>query len=179
MDEEFDGYFLWLCDLVNADMSRYQELLWILHYTDFTWCMDLDESRAIEGLALRERWYNLNPYDDWIVFLEKDCSVLEALIGLALRVEDMLSDVNTGDRTRVWFWGMIRNLGLKPYTNERCLTYYTASIDIQMIVSKWLNREFDADGTGSPFPIAHPTRDQRELSMIYQLYDYLSDNGLS
>lgn len=178
MDDEFDGYFLWLCDVVNADMARYSELLWNLHDMDFVWCLDLDESRANDGLALRERWYNQNPYEDWIVFLEKSCSVLEALVGLALRMEDMLSDINTGDRTRVWFWEMVRNLGLKRYTNEVVLTDPQAVIDIQMIVERWMNREFDVDGQGSIFPLDYPVHDQRGLSIVYQLYDYLADKGL-
>ena len=173
MEDEYDEYFLWLCELVNADMDRYSELLFQLHDMDFFWVLELDSSRATEGLALREEWYGLNPYADWIMFLEKECSVLEALIGLARRMESMLSDLNTGDRTRVWFWEMIRNLGLKKYTNTKMAGEFGAILDIQMVIDNWLNRDFDDGGWGSVFPLDNPTCDQRERSMIYQLYDYL------
>lgn len=177
--EEFDEYFLWLCDIVNADMLRYGELMWYLHDIDFVYCLELDESRAIEGLGLREEWYQQNPYEDWIVFMDKGCSVLEVLIGLARRIEAALSDVNTGDRTRVWFWEMVRNLGLKRYTNDVLRNDENAQMEVRMIVNRWLNREFDVDGRGSVFPIDIPNNDQRELSMIYQMYDYLFDHHSS
>lgn len=174
MEDEYDEYFLWLCELVNADMDRYSELLFQLHDMDFFWVLELDSSRATEGLALREEWYGLNPYADWIMFLEKECSVLEALIGLARRMEGMLSDLNTGDRTRVWFWEMVRNLGLGIYTNARIKRdKETALLNIQMTLSTWMNREFEPNGQGSPFPLDTSGKDEREVSMIYQLYDYL------
>lgn len=175
MNEEYDGYFLWLCDLINGDMERYGELLYILHDTDFVWCLELDGSRAVDGLCLRQEYYYLsNGMEVWVKFLEKECSVLEALIALARRMEGMLSDINTGDRTRVWFWEMVRNLGLGIYTNARIeRDKETALLNIQMTLSTWMNREFEPNGQGSPFPLETSGKDEREVSMIYQLYDYL------
>lgn len=174
--DEFDDYFLWLCGIVDADMTRYSELMWLMHDTDFVWCNVLDESRAVEGLELREQWYRENPYEDWIMFLEKNASVLEVLIGLARRMEDATSDINTGDRTRVWFGAMVRNLHLETCTNDCLIDNPEQQAYVQMVLSRWMNREFDIDGNGSPFPLLSPTRNQRDLSLVYQMYDWFSEN---
>lgn len=175
--DEFDGYFLWLCSLVNADMNLYSELLWNLQNTDFVWVLELDESRSVDGLDLRREYFETS-LEDWIIYWERDCTVLEMLVALARRIEGVLGDVNTGDRTRVWFWEMVRNLGLKPYTDSRMNfgDYDNDVFDIQMILSRWMNREFDVDGTGSIFPLKLTVHDERERSIIYQMYDYLFEN---
>lgn len=178
---EYDDYFLWLCGLVDADMTRYSELLYILHDSDFMWCLELDESRETEGLMLREEFYNQDLSQDWIMFLEKPCSVLEVLIPIARRMNDVFESVDSSDMTRVWFWELIKNLGLKKYSNIR-LEYEDREndlIDINLILSRWMNREFEPDGTGSLFPLKTPTKDQRERSIIYQMYDYAFENYIS
>lgn len=181
-EDDYDGYFLWLCDLVNADMTRYSELLFRLHDMDFVWCLEQDESRAVEGLMLREEYYGLTDYlEDWVMFMDKKCSVLESLIALARRMSDAMTETESGDTTRVWFWMFIKNLGLKPYSNIRLeAPWYPTSesdlIDIQMIVHRWLNREFESDGVGSIFPLKEARHDQRERTLVYQMYDYIFEN---
>lgn len=176
--EDYDGYFLWLCSLVNADMTRYSELLWILQDTDFVWVLELDESRAVDGLDLRREYVELSG-EDWVTFWERGCTVLEMLIAFARRIEGIMGDVNTGDRTRVWFWEMLRNLGLKPYSNIR-MEYEDSRendiLEISMILSRWMNREFDCDGVGSVFPLRVAMHDQRERTLVYQMYDYIFEN---
>lgn len=177
-EEDYDDYFLWLCETVDADLTRYSELLYILHDTDFVWVVPQDESRETEGLMLRESFYNLDNSQDWIMFLDKPCSVLEVLIPIAHRMNDILESEDSSDMTRVWFWELIRNLGLKKYSNIR-LEYEDREddlIDIHLILSSWMNREFEPDGTGSIFPLKSPTKDQRERTIIYQMYDYLFEN---
>lgn len=172
--DEFDDYFLWLCALVNADMERYSELLWHLMDADFYYILELDESRSVEGLALRETFYNRDKTCDWVMFWDKPCSVLEALIALAQRMNDALMDEIEADRTRVWFWMMVKNLGLKQFDNEKFAENpMNCLCKIDGIVANWLNRTFELDGFGSVFPLDEPTRDQRRLSLVYQMYDYI------
>lgn len=177
-ENDYDDYFLWLCSLVDADMNRYSELLFILFDTDFVWRLEQDESRRTEGLMLREEFYNYDRSQDWVMFLEKPCSVLEALIPIARRMNDILEGIDSSDMTRVWFWELLKNLGLNKYSNIR-LEYEEREsdlIDIQLILSTWMNRDFDVDGTGSIFPLKVPTKDQRERTIIYQMYDYAFEN---
>lgn len=187
--EDYDEYFLWLCALVNADMDRYSELLWELHDTDFVWILDIDASRAVDGLELRKTYYALTG-EDWIEFWEHNCTVLEMLVALAQRMEGSMGDVNTGDRTRVWFWEMIRNLGLKPFDNThlmyggyiredgvcRMINTDEELMNVKIILVNWMNRDFDIYGNGSPFPLRYPAYDQRERSIVYQMYDYICEN---
>lgn len=179
---EFDDYFLWLANKVDADLSRYSELLYILYDTDFVYSSDieLDQSRCEDGLSLREDFVYENPGEDWVFYINRGCNVFEAILALAIRMEDNLAEDNSGDRTRVWFWQFIKNLGLGKYTNDR-LTYqgYGREEDdfcIQEILNKWMFREFDYDGTGSIFPLKKASRDQRNRPIIYQMSDYIFEN---
>lgn len=178
---DFDEYFAWLLDLVNADTERYSELLYFLHDTDFTWCLELDDGRAADGLKLRDAYVEsmrgLGFDATWVLMMEKPCSVLEMLIALAQRMDDMLIEDYTSSRVAVWFWEMVRNLGLKKYTNAVLMSgndddYY----DIQETVARWMNREFEPDGTGSVFPLREPANDQRERTIVYQLNAYVLEN---
>lgn len=174
--DEFDGYFEWLCSLVNADIETYSELLFQLHDSDFTWFLELDESRANDGLNLRKEYYDLT-YEDWVMLMEKPCSVLEMLIALARRMDDMLMDDDTSSRVAIWFWEMVGNLGLKKYTNMRMIVGSDDELyDIQAILHTWMSREFDFNGFGSPFPLKNPTSNQVECTVIQQLNAYVLEN---
>lgn len=173
---EYDDYFLWLCDLVNADLDRYSELLFHLHDTDFVWCLELDESRANEGLDLRKEYYELCG-DDWVMLMEKSCSVLEMLIALARRMDDMLVEDYTSSRVPVWFWEMVKNLGLKKFTDFAFLNATDDDLyEFEMILHVWMHREFEFDGEGSLFPLRNCGSDQRDATIIMQLNEYVLEN---
>jgi len=179
--DEFDDYFLWLGSLVDVDWDRYSELLYILDNIEFRWSLSQDESRATEGLMLREEFASLDIVNnDWVAFIDEPCSVLEALIPLARRMNDLFTNENTGDTTRVWFWTFIEHLGLKPYTNDRLIQrlYTSDDYDIQTIVNRWLDRDFEPNGKGSIFPLSDAKGDQREVTLIYQMYNYVQENYL-
>lgn len=169
------GYFRWLCDLVNVDVNTHSSLMLQLMNREFVWCMELDESRAKEGLELRA---------EYGIELDTPCSVLEALIGIAKRMDDMLMEDNTSSRISVWFWEMITNLGLAQYSDYRllieddALAYNDDMYYIDSVLDAWMNREFDSDGSGSIFPLKNPMHDQRNRTIVYQLNDYILENYL-
>lgn len=175
-ENDYDDYFLWLCSLVDADMNRYGELLWRLHDMDFSWILDRDDGRAEDGLALRKEYVEIT-YDDWVELWERPCTVLEALIGLAIRMDDILISDDVSNRVRIWFWEFISNLGLKRYVNAN-LQYDSDFYDVQRIIDRWLSRSFDFDGYGSPFPLSESYKDQRKETMIYQMNFYITDHEL-
>ena len=176
--EMYQGeYFDWLCDRINLQRGKYDILIHELYNIDFTWVIELDSNRAEDGLILRG-YFNT----DDLMLLSKPCSVLEALIGLAERMDYIMDDEDRGDRTRIWFWEMIDNLGLNRYADENFDSPYGRDMDqlndIHSICSRWLNREFDYAGNGSPFPLNNPHTDQRELHMIDQLNEYILDKHM-
>lgn len=179
VDSMYRGqYFDWLCEKINLRPGLYDILISHLHSLPFTWIVELDSNRAEDGLVLRGE-FHANKYE--IEAMEDmPCSVLEALIGLALKMDYILDDDDKGDRTRIWFWEMIDNLGLDRFTDSFLGGPFGKNIDrtndITEICQIWLNREFDYSGNGSPFPLKNPHDDQRRLHMMAQLNEYILEN---
>ena len=100
------------------------------------------------------------------------CSILEMMIALAMRCEnELMYDPDKGDRTELWFWIMIENLGLENmddygYDEEYC----------DYVLERFLNREYESDGYNGPFFVHGFDKDMRELELWYQLNFYLGSN---
>lgn len=159
-------YLYWLltekCNLaideVKSGRSVYQSLLNI----PFQYILERDENRALDGLDLRWEYNDGNE----ITNLPEDCSVLEMMVALAIRITDeYISDMNDSS-PRDFFLEMIDNLGL----------FYRDRNTIREIVEDWMNREYDWDGSGSPFPLRYPVHDQREVEIWSQAMEYLDEN---
>lgn len=164
-------YFDWLCQIVcdQATESDYR-LLNILNQIDFTYIMNMDENRASDGISLRYRFGYEKNIDDKVIMMYLDgwpCSVLEMMIALAIRCEEhIMSDSEIGDRTRLWFWEMIKSLGLTDFK-------HFDENQIKSRVFKFLNREYDADGTGGLFTVPECRYDLRTADIWYQMMWYL------
>lgn len=174
----YGQYFDWLCELINLRPGTFDILIEELHTIDFRWVnkpvLELDANRAEDGLVLRSEFYDSCGNQEAIdAISDKPCSVLEALIGLAKKMDYLLDDDDRGDRTRIWFWEMITNLGLNKYSDEYLGDSFARLNQIDSKVNRWLDRSFDPAGFGSPFPLQNPHRDQTKLHMIDQLNDYV------
>jgi hypothetical protein len=91
------------------------------------------------------------------------------IIALAIRCEETyMDDASIGDRTGQWFWGMIRNLGLGSMVDSRFDKLY-----VEEVVRRFLDREYEADGTGGLFTIKNCDADLRDVEIWYQLCWYL------
>ena len=159
-----EEYFEWLCNLVcgerYASEISYRKLLAYLHHTEFTWLLPNDQNRAEDGINLRYRFTEELP---------GSCSVLEMMIGLAIRCEEwIMHNPNYGNRTRQWFWSMISSLGLGNMHDERYDEAY-----VKQIVVRFLNREYQPDGRGGLFTIRNCEYDLRDVEIWYQLCWYL------
>ena len=109
----------------------------------------------------------------------KHCTVLEALIALAQKMDYILDDEDKGDRTRLWFWEMLDNLGLCLYSNDRFVDPFGRDLgqlnEIRHACDIWMSRRFEYDGTGSPFPLRNPHEDQRNIDLIKQMNAYIME----
>lgn len=164
-------YFNWICELIHCKGRRtrsYNKLLRYLYDVDFTYLIDLDENRAQDGLDLRER-FEYETKRTLIPYLgDKQCSVLEMLVALALRCEEQIMDNAEENRLGEWFWGMIENLGLGRMSDSKFdLTHVMQSIDI------FLNREYSPDGEGGLFTIEETKYDLTKIEIWYQMCWYL------
>ena len=166
-------YFEWLCNIVcKGKFSKsisYKKLLTRLHDTYFTYTIPRDRNRAEDGIYMRYHFSidcNCRDAED---YLDGPCTVLEMMVGLAVRCEDQfMTNTEYGDRTSQWFWQMIVNLGLGGMTDDN---YDRQEVDD--IVWTFLNRRYDYDGKGGLFRVRDTKEDMRRLEIWYQLNRYL------
>lgn len=174
-DEMVNVYFHWLCSMVNADdpQESYICLMGVLFDTEFEWTIGNDVNRAEDGKRLRDPFFSDEES------LSKPCSVLEMMIALAIRIdEEVMWNPDKGDRTAVWFWEMIDNLGLGELDDG--LEYGK----IERIASRklhiFVHRMYKSDGVGSLFPMKTPlqkngavTKKCHKLEVWYQMMLYM------
>lgn len=169
-------YFAWLYETVTgrrfAKCISYRKLMHQLHDVPFRWTIPKDANRAADGISLRRRYsidmgFDSNYFSDYLE--DKPCSVLEMMIGLAIRCEEtIMDDPSKGDRTGQWFWEMITNLGLGSMSNDMYEPEY-----VKDVVDKLLDHEYGPDGTGGLFIVRGCKYDLRETEIWIQLLWYL------
>lgn len=166
-----NDYFEWLFELVcgkrYAKDISYRKLLTLLHNTEFTYIIPMDENRASDGISIRNRFLTVNNYRSDSI--DRPCSVLEMMVGLAIRCEEnIMDDPRLGDRTGQWFWGMINNLGLGAMYDSNFDKRY--AIDT---IQRFLNRDYEPNGKGGLFTIKKCDEDLRNVEIWHQLCWYL------
>lgn len=170
-----ETYFAWMRELVAAPRrKRYTKLLRYLFDTEFYYSIPMDGNRAEDGISLRYHFGTENRVSSAEVSARLDiypCSVLEMMVALAQRLEDdIMNDYELGDRTGVWFWQMIENLGL-DFADD-------SGFDIsrvEEIICRFLDRRYRYDGKGGLFYIPKPRKDLRSTEIWYQANWYLHD----
>lgn len=177
-----DLYFRWLLELIgNSDdlfmIQNYQKLLWKLFATDYFYELKLDKNRAADGLYLRRSFGR--EYGDESFCLtgpdgsERPCSVLEMLIAIAKDTEDhLMFNPDFGDRTSLWFWIFIRNLGLDLYDD-----YHWYEDIVDQILDTFMHHRYAPDGSGGGMFVVRNSRfDMRETDLWLQLNMWFQEN---
>ena len=173
-DKVNNEYFEWLYELAcSGRFSKeisYRKILTLLHSTKFRYSIPKDANRAEDGVSLRYRFVKESNYDERMAhYINGPCSVLEMMLGLAVRCEEQIMDnPDIGDRTRQWFWGMINNLGLGGMYDDIFDKAATTEI-----VRKLLDREYEPNVKGGLFTIKYTNDDLRDVEIWNQLCWYL------
>lgn len=159
-------YFVWLCTKVDA--CNHFGIMEKLHDTEFTWIergnLIRDENRADAGKNLRREFLDLKCIPNIYGDMNVPASVLEVLVALAVDADGKLAGDGSGDGVPKYFHEMVSNLGV-----------YDSPGDVNYILDRWLNREFEWNGTGSPFPIRKGCKfDQRKVELWLQACGYFS-----
>lgn len=164
-----EDYYRWLVDLLGDDDLKlnYQKLLRKLFDTEFTWIVDFDSNRAIDGLYLREIFAR---DIGWHGTFEKPCSVLEMMIALAMRCEDLIYDPNIANSVYETFMDMLYNSSLDLLDDD----HYIES-RANYIFKKILNREYDSCGNGSFFCVGYCDKDFRVMDLWWQANKFLDE----
>lgn len=176
-DEVCEEYFEWLTYVVNLG-KEHSMLARTLHNQEFVSLVKNDENRIEDGKVLRRIFEDETLFDDYRCLDKKGCSVLEMLVGLAIRMETILEDPAEGDRTIVWFWEMLDNLKLSEYTDYAIKYSNTVDIkeEIARKIANFVNRKYSRSGDGGVFPLKNAKKDQRKVELWYQLSAYLLEN---
>nr|DAG44149.1 MAG TPA: hypothetical protein [Caudoviricetes sp.] len=173
-----DSYFQFLMRLIDNEHPQpparnYGVLLRYMYNMEFEYIMPLDENRAYDGLNLRYLFSLEAPFDynGILDTLDKPCSILEMIIGLAHRIEtDITCEPDGVDRTSEWFWQMISSLGLENMTD-----FDFNSDKVIDILRCFLNRRYAKNGRGGLFTVNNYDGDMRGIEIWYQANIWLNE----
>lgn len=166
-DEVLNDYFYWLLEIISdGNEESYSMLLKQLFDTTFVYSLERDANRAHDGLDLRDQYSNEMGVD---LSNSGPCSLLEMMIALSIRCEtDIMYNPGAGNRTYIWFWLMIENLGLLDMKNN----LYDRS-RVKIILINFMDRRYESDGKGSLFHVPGST-DMPEKEIWYQMNTFLN-----
>lgn len=176
MTELEDRYLDWLRQQAMGQDRSYDSLLKFLYFKPFVYTIRMDENRAEDGVELRYLFGSRNgiSFEDISTGLDsgRDCSMLEMMVGLALRCESQIMiDMEEGEQPERWFSIMIQNLGLGSQTNDRF-----DPDQAEYIVDRFLAHQYSYNGDGSLFSVCKPRHDMRKTDLWYQAMWYLTEN---
>ena len=179
MEDLEKRYFDWLVGKISNKQyqaSHYIKLLSYLHVRRFVYILPMDGNRSEDGIDLRYRGFAYEcgiSYHEIARYLDiRDCSVLEMMVALAIRGEDIVGDPEIGDRTAEWFWWMIDSLGLVGMTDE-----YFDDIFTERAVDNFINHDYRENGKGGLFIVNDPPYDMRDAEIWNQMCWFLSEHA--
>lgn len=166
-------YKAWLKRMVDP-AGEYDCLLDLLFDLEFTWTVEFDENRAMDGIYLRNQFKVESGLECPFNWVEWPCSILELLLALSIKIEDtVMYSLDEGDRTAEWFWIMVDNLGISQFDDSH---WSAESVSIVCdAICIFLNRSYEYDGTKGLFPLSNPKEDQRNLEIWWQMHEYFQD----
>ncbi|MPN40760.1 hypothetical protein SDC9_188299 [bioreactor metagenome] len=91
-----------------------------------------------------------------------------------------MADKDFGDRTNMWFWMMIKSLGLYLLTDSVFDNLgYEGRLDntdkVKDIVNAFLCRGYNANGAGGLFTVNDTNKDMRDVEIWYQMCMFLDN----
>lgn len=165
-----DEFFEWMYQLIAG--KGYSDCLKVLYDKEFYAIMQLDDNRLMDGCEVRYRFADECNIPRSVIDRQFDrtkCSVLEMMVGLAIRIEEsMMADEDFGDRTSMWFWIMMKSLGLNEMRNDRIRNEFD-TLDTIGIIDNFLNRGYKSNGEGGLFTVNDTSKDMRDLDIWYQM----------
>lgn len=166
-----DLYFNWLIELINDPedenlIDDNEVLIDIFYHRPFYLSpgIDMDRNRVSDGLDLRRKFMEVRGFRSYY-FEMPECSILELLIGMALRCDEIM-----GGGIIRWFWEMIDNLGVKNCQDDGFINY---------ILDNFVGRKYDFNGkNGGIFIVKNPRNSLKTTELWYQMCWYLSETML-
>jgi hypothetical protein len=164
-------YFEWLCTFVGCYDRR--RLLAFLHSMPFEYTIILDGNRYEDGQDLRYRFANergihYRYVTAWID--NRDCSVLEMMVALSIRIEEhIMGDPGDPSYSR-WFCDMLKSMGIYWMTDDK----FNETL-AQRAVYRMMRHEYARNGEGGLFTLSRSRKDMRKVEIWYQAMWYLDE----
>lgn len=180
-------YLVWLINLINADNYKgksYIKLCSLLNKVPFEPVIKLDENRLSDVQSLLRETY-IQSQSDWYRLTNDDImelptwpvSFLELIISLAMRMDlDFMREINGIDNTRIYFWVLVRNLGILEFDDEHWGEDAIISIVNRLNIVQ--DRKYDFNGNGGLFPLENAEMDQRNVQIWNQLCQFVNQRFL-
>ncbi len=155
----------------------------VMFDTDFIWDEKIkeDEIRATDAMELRRRYAdeiganlakNEHDIDRIWKSVHGKCSVLEVLVSICFRLDEMLNENEPGEMVGMFFDILCGNLGF----------VFSEAFDeakTVQIIERFLKREYAEDGSGGGlFPVVLPigNKNQKVLPIWYQMNAWLAEH---
>lgn len=166
-------YFDWLCCMAGScsesEFRSHRKVLRVMHETPYRSDNPFDENRAYDGIDLRDQFVEECGVSERELDDLGDCTVLEALVALAVRIEmQIMEDDVVGPRTARWFYAMLSSLGLAEMYDKNFDEYV-----VRAVLETWLDGRYSFDGDGSPFYVPDYNGDIHKRDLWGQAHAYL------
>lgn len=177
-----DQYFCFLKEIVCDGFEQvycYSSLLELLHSISFYSIVANDENRIEDGLQLRNLFCEkekLRCNSASFFCPNEECSVLEMLIALSIRMATWLEATIDEKTEEECFWMLINNLGLSNYTDDYDGPVISFEENVDDIIDDFLKRKYRKNGLGGLFPLKWPKKDQRKIEIWYQMAEWVQEN---
>ena len=171
----FTKYTMWLSNRVRTEHSyEYMFLLSELNKIEYYFVNAMDEDRVKWALLLRDQFAKEEGTNDIYNVMPGSCTALELLISMAEAADFTLYDNEEGRRPEQFFWIFIHNLGLSYLTDAAWS--FDATNFIFSVITKWFDRRFSPNGTGTPWPNNKTRADLTNVPMWDAMQWWLADN---
>lgn len=170
-----DSYEYWLFVLVESKRTDQAHSIFLdwLHHHYFEPKLRLDENREGDGRSLRDRFESESNFIDYSPLHTVRCSWLELLIGLADRINYIMSDHPKSSISH-WFWIMVDNVGFQILPTDHP-DFKISEKTNEMLLDRLTNRMYGSDGTGGLFPLKKAKINQRNVEMWYQMQAWIQE----
>ena len=182
MNEAILDYHQWLCDRIAIHEPRrygYRELFLRLMMAPFTALMTEDERRIEDVLYLRRSYARTMEWDDEQrrTFYRSlpHCSVFEIMVVMVEKMSFQLDGNMLADNhPSVLFFEILDNLEL-GYLNDGAFAEDPDGCleELERVVKVLVERQYDAYGNGSFFPVEAPPTDMSKCNIVEQMDVYL------
>lgn len=176
MMDIYEEYFNWLVDSLNLNAGykiQHYSLFKALHNISYEYFNVMDENRYQDGIDLRYRFgsdTNIPYYDITECIDICECSVLEMLVALILKIDNMITYDPKDSLKAELFVDIAKSLGINEQINANFNQEY-----VNQCIFNWLHGQYEVNGQGGIITVQYPRQDMRTVDHWTQVMWYVNE----